>query len=98
MLLRPDDRYLDEGIEYAAVTIPDETWRAMHERLDHWREGPGSTYNLNRRNCISFVAEMARMAGLQTPRENTLSPNGFLEDMVAMNPGMGLVPATTVTP
>ena len=38
------------------------------------------------------------MAGLQTPRENTLSPNGFLEDMVAMNPGMGLVPATTVTP
>lgn len=98
VLSRPDERYLAEAIDYAAVTISDETYRTMHERLDHWREGPGSTYNLNRRNCISFVAEMARMAGLQTPRENTLSPNGFLEDMVAMNPGVVLVPAATVTP
>lgn len=86
VLSRPDERYLDEAIDYAAVPVTDETYRAMRDRLDHWREGPGSTYNLNRRNCISFVAEMARMAGLQTPRENTLSPNGFLEDMVAMNP------------
>lgn len=85
VLSRPDERYLDEAIDYAAVPITDETYRGMRERLDHWRSGPGSTYNLNRRNCISFVAEMARMAGLQTPRENTLSPNGFLQDMVAMN-------------
>ncbi len=92
-LSRPDERYLSEAIDYAAVPISDETWRAMRERLAYWREGPGSTYNLNRRNCISFVAEMARMAGLQTPRENTLSPNGFLEDMVAMNPAV--IPAAT---
>lgn len=92
VLLRPDERYLSEAIDYAAVPISDETWRAMHARLDHWREGPGSRYNLNRRNCISFVAEMARMAGLQTPRENTLSPNGFLEDMVAMNQALLAAP------
>jgi hypothetical protein len=98
VLSRPDERYLAEAIDYAAVPISDETYQTMHERLDHWREGQCSTYNLNRRNCISFVAEMARMAGLQTPRENTLSPNGFLEDMVAMNPGIVLVPAATVTP
>lgn len=85
VLSRPDARYLEEAVDYAAVSITDETWRAMRARLDHWREGPGSTYNLNRRNCISFVAEMARMAGLKTPPENTLSPNGFLADMVAMN-------------
>lgn len=97
-LSRPDDRYLSEAIDYASVPISDETYRAMQARLDHWREGPGSRYNLNRRNCISFVAEMARMAGLQTPRENTLSPNGFLEDMVAMNQSLIAAPPTADTP
>lgn len=92
-LSRPDDRYLSEAIDYAAIPISDETYQAMQARLDHWREGPGSRYSLNSRNCISFVAEMARMAGLQTPRENTLSPNGFLTDMAAMN--APLIAATT---
>lgn len=97
-LSRPDERYLSEAIDYASVPITDETYRAMQAQLAHWREGPGSRYNLNSRNCISFVAEMARMAGLQTPRENTLSPNGFLEDMVAMNQALIEAPPTADTP
>lgn len=96
VLSAPDARYVSEAINYASVTISDETWFAMHARLDDWRTGPGSRYNLNRRNCIHFVAEMARMAGLQTPRDDTRSPNGFLEQMVAMNPQ--IAPPSVATP
>ena len=91
VLSPPDARYVSEAVDYMSVTISDETWFAMHARLDDWRTGPGSRYNLNRRNCISFVAEMARMAGLQTPREDTRSPNGFLKQMVALNPPPAVV-------
>ena len=84
-LSRPDARYLSEAIDYAEMPISDDTYHAMQARLNHWRAGPGARYNLNRRNCITFVAEMARMAGLRTPAENTLSPNGFLKDMTELN-------------
>ena len=93
VLHETDAAYRADSSQYASLIISDETYFAMQARLDNWRTGRGSTYNLNRRNCIHFVAEMARMAGLQTPPEDTLSPNGFLKDMVTLNPQLTQVAA-----
>lgn len=84
-LARPDQRYLSEGKRYFRIKISDEVFQSIRSRLNYWRSGPGSTYDLRRRNCITFVAEMARMTGLWTPAESTLSPNTFLSEMAALN-------------
>jgi len=90
ILNRPEPAYLADGIAYLSVTISDETYEAIKLRFDYWASAEGGTYNLNSRNCIAFVADIAAVVGLETPSARTLSPNGFLKDMVQMNPPTSL--------
>lgn len=83
LLSEPDPVYEREGVHYLTVTISDETWRALEAEIESWRD---ARYHLNRRNCIHFVAAMARAAGLALPSTDTLSPNGFLKQLAEMNP------------
>ncbi len=87
-LAQPDPRYVEESRAYGSVTLTDAAYAAVRERLEHWRTPAGSVYDLRRRNCITFVAEIARAAGLETPSEQTLSPNTFLDGLARLNPGM----------
>lgn len=86
LLSEPDPVYKTEGILYLSVQISDETYHALQAEIALWREGPGSRYSLRRRNCIHFAAVMARIAGLDIPSTDTLSPNGFMKEMVELNP------------
>ena len=43
-------------------------------------------YDLRRRNCISFIADLARVAGLRTAAEPSMKPGTFLEATAALNP------------
>ncbi len=97
ILKEPDAIYVAEGIPYLSVQIPDETYRQIATRIDWWGTREGSRYDLHKRNCIAFVADVARRLGLRTPSHETLSPNGFLKDMVAMNPP-GSVPGLLDAP
>lgn len=90
ILERPDALYLSEGRAYLSLEISDATFEAVMARIAHWSSPEGSTYNLRRRNCINFVAEIARTIGLMTAAENTLSPNGFLSGTAALNPAAAL--------
>lgn len=89
LLAEPDARYLDEGIGYAAVTVSDETYARLQARIAEWRAD--AAYNLRRRNCIHFVADLAALAGLQAPPTDTLSPNGWMKDLQRLNPAAALV-------
>lgn len=96
ILKAPDEVYLTEGIPYLSLEISDAQFHQITSRIDWWGTREGSRYNLNKRNCIAFVADVARLLGLRTPSHETLSPNGFLKDMVTMNPAgslPGLLPA-----
>ena len=86
ILKRPEPAYIADGTAYLSVTISDETYEAIKLRFDFWASAEGGTYNLNTRNCIAFVGDIATVVGLETPSIRTLSPNGFLKDMVEMNP------------
>lgn len=66
--------------------VSDATWRAVRARADWWNGPEGSTYDLRRRNCISFIADLARVAGLQTAEEPSMKPGTFLEATAALNP------------
>jgi hypothetical protein len=97
ILKEPDAVYVAEGIPYLSVEVSDEVFHQITARIDWWGTPEGSRYNLNRRNCIAFVADVAQRLGLRTPPHETLSPNGFLKDMVSMNPP-GSVPGILAAP
>lgn len=82
----PDARYVGEGRTYVMLTVSDETYRAMRARADWWNGPDGDVYDLRRRNCITFIADLARVAGLRTGREPTMKPGSFLEETAALNP------------
>lgn len=82
----PDARYIGEGQAFLRLTVDDATYRAVRARADFWSTPEGSVYDLRRRNCISFVADLARVAGLRTASEPSMKPGTFLEATAALNP------------
>jgi hypothetical protein len=83
---QPEARYIGEGRPYLRLTVPDAAYRALRARADWWAGAEGSTYDLRRRNCITFIADLARVAGLQTASEPSMKPGSFLEATAALNP------------
>lgn len=82
----PDARYVDEGRPFLQVTVDDATWHALRTRAEWWNTPEGSVYDLRRRNCITFIADLARVAGLRTAPEPSMKPGSFLEATAALNP------------
>lgn len=82
----PEARYVGEGKPYLRMTVSDAVYRAVRARSDWWNGPEGSLYDLRRRNCISYIADLARVAGLQTAREPSMKPGTFLEATAALNP------------
>lgn len=86
VVLEPDPRYVGEGRPYLSLTVDDAVYRALRARADWWNGPEGSVYDLRRRNCITFIADLARLAGLQTAGEPSMKPGTFLEATAALNP------------
>ncbi|WP_284220196.1 hypothetical protein [Brevundimonas denitrificans] len=82
----PNPRYVGEGKPYLRLAVSDEAYRAVRARADWWNSPEGSVYDLRRRNCITFIADLARLAGLQTGAEPSMKPGTFLEATAALNP------------
>ncbi|RZJ46057.1 MAG: hypothetical protein EON86_00130 [Brevundimonas sp.] len=85
-VLTPEARYAHEGRPYLSLTISDAAYRALRTRADWWNGPEGSLYELRRRNCITFVADMARTIGLRTAAEPSMKPGAFLEATAVLNP------------
>lgn len=82
----PNPRYVGEGKPYLTLVVSDAAWRAVRARADWWNTPEGWVYDLQRRNCITFIADLARLAGLQTAEEPSMKPGTFLEATAALNP------------
>jgi hypothetical protein len=56
--------------------------------VEQWRNRAQPSYNLNRRNCVHFVAELARTAGLRVENAERLMkrPRSFLLHVRSLNP------------
>jgi hypothetical protein len=86
VVARPEARYVHEGRPFLQLTVDDATWYALKARAEWWNTPEGSVYDLRRRNCISFIADLARVVGLQTAEEPSMKPGTFLEETAALNP------------
>lgn len=94
----PDARYVGEGKPYLRLTVSDAVYRAVRARADWWGGPEGSVYDLRRRNCISFIADLARVAGLRTAAEPSMKPGTFLEATGALNPAAAWREETPAAP
>ncbi len=94
----PEPRYVGEGKPYLRLKVTDAVYRAVRARADWWHGPEGSVYDLRRRNCISFIADLARVAGLRTAQEPSMKPGTFLEATAALNPAAAVLQGAATPP
>jgi hypothetical protein len=83
-----------------ALTLTDDQYRAVMAVVEAWRNRPQPSYNLNRRNCVHFVADLAQTLGLRVENAGGLMkrPRSFLQHVRSLNPQLTEVAATPADP
>jgi hypothetical protein len=78
----PDD-YIAMSEPHLSLPISDKQYRAVLAIVDRWRNYRQPSYNLDTRNCVTFVKEIAIALGLPTSNDVKFvrNPKEFLEDM-----------------
>ena len=76
-----------------SVVLTDGQYAAVLALVREWGETGDTRYNLNRRNCVHFVQEAARRAGLSGTNQPALmkKPRSYLRAVAAANPGRVVV-------
>lgn len=82
-----DAGYVRRSEAHLSLAISDAQYRAVMAVVEEWRAIPGKSYDLNRRNCVFFVAAIGRALGLTVIEERKLmkKPRSFLEDVSRRN-------------
>lgn len=85
---RTNKKYIRGSDAQFRITISDAQYAAIMAQVAEWG-APGSRWHLNKRNCVFFVAEAARRAGLVVVEERRLmkKPKSFTRSLIALNPG-----------
>ena len=72
--------YVESSNFHFALRLSDEDYHRVVALVEHWRDLPQPSYRLTRRNCVSFVAEIAALLGLSAdPRGMMRRPRAFLD-------------------
>lgn len=79
--------YVRGSRRHIALRLSDARYAIVQAAYKRWAAVGGKSYDLDTRNCVHFVAEMARAAGLVVPVDPLLmkSPDKFLEAVAARN-------------
>jgi len=84
------ERQIERSDRQFAVTLTDEQYATVMAVVERWRNASQPSYNLNHRNCVHFVAELAEAVGLRVEREDRLMkrPRSFLLHVREINPDL----------
>lgn len=79
--------YIARSDRHFSITLRDEEYDALLATIEQWRTLKQPSYNLNRRNCVYFVADLARAIGMRadTPKALMKKPRSFLQSLVRAN-------------
>ncbi len=85
----PTERYIARSNAHFSVVLTDAQYAKVIALVDEWGPNGNSRYNLNRRNCVHFVAEAARRSGLVVVETKGLmkKPRSFTQSVAAANVG-----------
>ena len=89
MIDRPKPRYVQGSNAHFSLTLTDRQYADVLRLVEEWGENGDHVYNLNRRNCVHFVAEAARRSGLNVAEEKRLmkKPRSFTQSVARANEG-----------
>ncbi|WP_200909283.1 MULTISPECIES: hypothetical protein [unclassified Sphingomonas] len=89
MIDRPKPSYIAKSNAHFSVVLSDAQYASVRSLIDEWGEKGDSHYNLNRRNCVHFVAEAARRSGLTVVEDKKLmkKPRSFIQSIEQANAG-----------
>ncbi len=81
--------YIARGTPHFAAAISDAQYDAVLRQVSEWNARGGNSYNVNKRNCVHFVAEAMRRSGLRVVEDPKLikKPRSFTRSIAALNAG-----------
>ena len=80
MIESVDDGFVEHSNRHFSMVLTDSQYRQVIELVERWRQLPQPSYALDRRNCVSFVAEVATLLGLQAETSGLMRrPRAFLD-------------------
>jgi hypothetical protein len=82
--------YVNGSKRQFSLILNDNQYDAVIKLINDWKAFKEPSYNLNKRNCIHFVGEVGRAAGLTVTYDKKLikRPEGFLLSLIKLNPGV----------
>ena len=84
-------KYVKSTNRHFTITVSDAKYREIVAEMRKWRDQPGKYYDLDKRNCIHFVGQMAKIVGLKVdyPEDMLRRPKKWLNHITALNPQIG---------
>jgi hypothetical protein len=82
--------YIAGAHRHFTIRVNDRGYARLMARVAVWQRRPQPSYDLTRANCVHFVMDLARTAGLSVNKnsEYLLKPRRFLNELQALNPGV----------
>lgn len=86
-VMSADAKYVAKSDPHFTLTLSDAEYDRVVAEIEEWRQLPQPSYNLNKKNCVFFVADLAAALGMkvETPAKLMKKPRSFLESVVAAN-------------
>lgn len=87
MMESASPEYIARSDRHFALKLTGEQYRQVVAVIDRWRAAPQPSYRLNGRNCIDFVADIAKTLGLTAPVIPKLmkKPRSYLDEIARLN-------------
>lgn len=91
MVLAETEKNIRKTNRHFTLTLSDREYEKVIALVASWQNAPGKFYDLEKRNCIHFVGEIARLLGLKVtyPEGMLRRPKAWLNHITAMNPQLG---------
>lgn len=92
MVETKDAKYVRNSQAHFSLRLSDNDYARIMELVQQWRDLPGKSYNLGKRNCIHFTMEAAALLGLSVNRKSKFfkKPKSFMVELMALNPDLRL--------
>lgn len=82
-----DADYMRRSDRHFTITLSDAEYDQVMATVERWRSLDQPSYNLNRQNCVYFVAHVAAALGMKadTPKSLMKKPRSYLEMLTRAN-------------
>jgi hypothetical protein len=79
--------YMASSDRHVSFDLSDDEYRIVQAAIQRWRDLKQPSYNLNQRNCVHFVADIAASIGMVAgmPRRFVKKPRSYLDYLVETN-------------